>query len=497
MRIHVSPFALPLLLLLPIKAQEVADPKVKPAASLDLPPLPAEARAKQTMTLGSRTLTYTVTVGAIPVLDEKGKKAAEVVCTSYVLEPSGGARRPVAFAFNGGPGSASAWLNLGAIGPKRVQFGTQGDGPSDPLVAADNAGTFLEFTDLVFIDPVGTGYSHSLVSLEDAKKRFYTMSSDIAYLSQIVYDWLARNDRMGSAKYLIGESYGGFRAPRIAQALLDLGIGVSGLVMVSPHLDGQAHHEANLSPLPWMGNLPTMAAAHLERQGKLTPEALVPVEGYATGEYVLDLMKGWSDPEALERIVQKVTAFTGLNPEFVRQRGGRISFDAYLKEELRAKGQVGSYFDASRTVFDPFPWSPEKEGVDPSRGDFPLLVSAMVDLMGRTLNWKPQGRYVLLSEEVGKNWESAAPELYYAQESGSDLKRLLVLNPRLKVLITHGFTDFSCPYLYTKLVLAQLPPMADPGRVRLKVYPGGHMFYNRPASQMAFLEDAKKVFAAK
>ena len=240
--------------------------KASESPATEWPPLPPEARAKQTIVLGGRTLNYTVTVGALPILDEKGKKIAEVVCTSYVLEGSQPQNRPVTFALNGGPGSSSVWLNLGAIGPKRIQFGAQGDNPSDPILLRDNPGTWLDFTDLVFIDPVGTGYSRPLVSDEEAKKRFFTVKTDIAYLSRIIYDWLHLKDRMASPKYLVGESYGGFRVPRLAATL----------------------------------------------QMEL-------VEAYARSEYAVDLLKGWSDPGALDRIIRRVSEFTGLDPAFVRR----------------------------------------------------------------------------------------------------------------------------------------------------------------------------------
>ena len=170
-------------------------------------------------------MAYTATVGSLPVRDEHGKRIADVVYTAYVAEGPG-AGRPVTFAFNGGPGAASCYLNLGAIGPKRVQFGANGDSPSDPAALRDNAGSWIDFTDLVFIDPVGTGFSRSLLNEDETKKRFYAVQPDIEYLSRIVYDWLLKNGRLQSPKYVVGESYGGFRGPRITHYLqTKLGVG--------------------------------------------------------------------------------------------------------------------------------------------------------------------------------------------------------------------------------------------------------------------------------
>ena len=168
-------------------------------------------------------------------MDEKGKTIASIMFTAYTVA---GANRPVTFALNGGPGAASVYLNLGAIGPKRVQFGAEGDSPSDPAVARDNPGTWLAFTDLVFIDPVGTGFSYAQVPESEAKKHFYNPKADVEYLSRVIFDWLVKNERLTARKYLVGESYGGFRGPRITYFLqTQLGVAMNGVVLVSPYLD--------------------------------------------------------------------------------------------------------------------------------------------------------------------------------------------------------------------------------------------------------------------
>ena len=183
-------------------AQDAAPSKSEAASDkdkIDLPPFPADASVKQTTHIAGKTLGYTATVGALPVRDDKGKKIAEVVFTAYILDGPKDITRPITFAFNGGPGAASVYLNLGAIGPKRVQFGAQGDSPSDPATLTDNPGSWLDFTDLVFIDPVGTGYSRSLLSKDETKKQFFQSKEDIAYLSRIVFDWLVKNGRVATA----------------------------------------------------------------------------------------------------------------------------------------------------------------------------------------------------------------------------------------------------------------------------------------------------------
>ena len=254
-------------------AEKPADGAKPPAPTAN--PLPADAHVAQQISMNGAPLKYTATVGTLPVKDAEGKPTAEVVFTSYVVD---GPNRPVTFAFNGGPGAASVYLNLGAIGPKRVDFGAEGQSPSDPATLKDNPGTWLDFTDLVFIDPVGTGFSRSLVSADESRKDFYGPDQDIAYLSKIVYDWLVKNDRLLAKKYIVGESYGGYRGPRLTAYLQSqIGVAVNGLVMVSPALSPNAG-SPDISPVPWMITLPSIVAANYERQGKLTNENMQAVD---------------------------------------------------------------------------------------------------------------------------------------------------------------------------------------------------------------------------
>jgi len=472
----------------------------KPAAAeggssdgFQLPPLPADAHVTQSTTVDGRTLKYTATVGSLPVRDGKGKTTAEVVFTAYTMP---GKDRPVTFALNGGPGASSVYLNLGAIGPKKVNFGVEGDSPSDPATLHDNPGTWLGFTDLVFIDPVGTGYSRALVDDKEATKQFYSTDSDIQYLSRIVYDWLVKNGRMGSRKYLVGESYGGFRGPRITEYLQTrLGVAMKGVVLLSPYLDPAAYHDENVSPLPWMLTLPSIAAAHLEREHKLSAEAMAPIIEYTRGEYASDLMRGRSDPHATERVVKKVTELTGLDPLFVRRSGGRIETQAYLREVYRAEGKLGSRYDSNVTAWDPFPYAPHQQTGDPIlNGIIAPTTTAMVDFVTRVVGWKVDARYNALSYEVNKLWHEDEDA---DKGSVSQLREAVANDPGLRVLIAHGWDDLSCPFMASVLIVDQMPAMGHPTRVQVKNYPGGHMFYARADSQAALTADVKALYGVK
>ena len=464
----------------------------KPAA-IALPPLPADKTVRQSTVIAGKPLAYDVSVGTLPIIDAKGKKIGEVTFTAYTV-PSRGAARPVTFAFNGGPGAASAFLNFGAIGPKRVQFGAQGDAPSDSAVARDNPYSWLDFTDLVFIDPIGTGFSRSLEDEGATKKDFFAAKADIEYLSRVIFDWLNKNKRMTAPHYLIGESYGGYRVPRIAYYLQSrLGVGLNGITMVSPYLNpGAVDNEQNaLSPLPYMISLPSMAAANLERQGKLTgPAALADVENYDRSEYAVDLFRGRSDPQAIERITAKVAAFTGLDPVIVRRSEGRIDTGTYLREIHRAEGKIGSVYDSNVTAFDPFPGAPQQQSNDPILDAIIApATSAAVDLMTNQVGWKVDARYNLLSYEVNRAWDRDTSD-----SPVSDLRKAIANDPKMQVMIAHGMDDLSCPYFASRLIIDQMPSFGVAQRVKLSLYAGGHMFYSRPDSAAQFRRDALAMY---
>ena len=466
---------------------------------INLPPFPADKTVRQSVMLEGRELKYDATVGSLPVLDEKGKIIANVMFTAYTVP---GANRPVTFALNGGPGAASVYLNLGAIGPKRVQFGADGDSPSDPVTPIDNAGTWLSFTDLVFIDPVGTGFSYSQVPDDEAKKRFYNPKSDVEYLSRIIFDWLVKNERLTSRKYLVGESYGGFRGPRITHFLqTHLGVAMNGEVLVSPYLDPGASSNRDLSPLPWMLTLPSISAANLERQGKLTDTAMASVVEYTRTEYVQDLLKGRADAQAVERIVKRVTELSGLDPNFVRRSGGRLETQAYLREVYRSEGKLGSRYDSNVTAYDPFPFAPTQQNNDPILDSIIApTTTAMVDFITHTVGWKYSGRYNALSYEVGNLWTDSPDKekQAYGLERGSakELRESVAIDPKMQVLIVHGWDDLSCPFMASVLIVDQMPVMGKTDRVQVKEYPGGHMFYSRPQSQALLKSDVMKMYAA-
>lgn len=476
----------------PTPAAAATDGKDKDKSTEKQPPLPGDAHVSQSIQLQGKPLNYTATVGTLPVYDKEGKKIGEVVYTSYVVE---GKDRPVTFALNGGPGASSVYLNLGAIGPKRLQFGAEGDSPSDPATLKDNQGTWLDFTDLVFIDPIGTGFSRALVSGDEAKKQFYSTDADIHYLSRIMYDWLVKNGRMASRKYYVGESYGGYRGPRITHYLQSqLGVAMNGVVLVSPYLNPTIDDNGDVSPVPWLITLPSITAANLERQHKLTPDAMDQVIAYTRGEYATDLLKGRSDPQATPRIVKRVTEMTGLEEEFVRRSGGRLEIGAYLREVFREQGKIGSVYDSNVTSFDPFPFAPEQRSNDPLlESIIAPTTTAMVDFVTRIVGWKTDAHYNALNYDLNSQWDFDSRAL--REGAVPDLRKAVAADSKMRVLIAHGWNDLSCPFMGSILTVDQMPLMGDPARVAVHEYPGGHMFYNRADSQMSLRKDVQEMFS--
>jgi carboxypeptidase C (cathepsin A) len=472
----------------PDKAAKPGDKDAEKDAD-KLPPLPPDAHTEQSITLDGRKLTYTVTVGTLPVRNEDGKTVGNLVFTAYTVD---GANRPVTFAVNGGPGASSVYLNFGAIGPKHLSgVGNEGDSPSDPATLSDNPGTWLDFTDLVFIDPIGTGFSRSLVSADESRKLFYSTEPDIEYLSRAIYDWLVKNDRLQSRKYLVGESYGGFRGPRITYYLQSqLGVAMNGVVLVSPYLNPTINTNGDLSPLPWLVTLPSITAANLERQGKLTPEAMQPVISYTLGDYLTTLVHGQADQAATDAMIKKVTDMTGLDPTFVKESGGRLETGAYLREVHREQGKLGSVYDSNVTSFDPFPYAAQQQANDPILASIIApSTTAMVDFVTRVVGWKVDARYNALSYDVAEHWDREGAR----SGSATQLRQAVAADPKLRVMIVHGWNDLSCPFMGSILTVNQMPVMGDPSRVSVHEFPGGHMFYTRESSRIALRKDVQEM----
>jgi carboxypeptidase C (cathepsin A) len=463
-----------------------------PASAPAMAPLPADKTTRHAITLqDGRTLAFLATAGSIRLANrDTGAPVADIAFLAFELDAPARAQRPVAFAMNGGPGYASAWLNLGAMGPWRLRMDEEAARPSAPASLETNAQTWLPFTDLVFLDPAGTGYSRTLGG-DDTRKWLWSVNGDIDSLATTIRRWLEARGRGGSPVTLVGESYGGFRVPKIAHRLqVDQGVGVSALALVSPVLDfGRLHARRSLFDL--VARLPAYAAG---ARAAASRADLADVESYARGEYLADLMRGVNDAPALARLTAQVARLTGLPSDVVARHAGRVPLEAYVAEIARAQGKVPSLYDARVLGLDPSPYGEGPDADDQMRlGLHAPIVQAMVGLYRDKLEWVvPDGRYQFQNEQAGRQWDWSERS---RQESVRDLQRAMALDPALRTLIVHGLTDLVTPYFETQMVLDQLPRTGDPARLRFEVYAGGHMFYSREASRSRFRDDARALIA--
>jgi carboxypeptidase C (cathepsin A) len=470
--------------------QEQRRPRPEGRESQALPP---ESVTRHTLQLPGRTLSFTATAGHLTLSDPQGAPQAEIGYVAYTRDDADPATRPVTFVVNGGPGASSAYLHLLAIGPWLLPLDGPTISPSAPPALVPNAETWLDFTDLVFIDPPGTGYSR-VVGGDPVRERFYSVQGDIDGLAAFVMRWLKEKNRLMSPKFLTGESYGGFRGPLLAQKLQsDQGIGFSGLVLVSPVFDFDWLDQG--AGAPWINAavLPSLAATNLSRNGPVSREALKDAEAYASGEYLADLMRGLQDKEAVERVSRRVAELSGLSPEVSRRLAGRIDMRAAQRELRRGSSEIVSAYDTNVAIADPNPNAQVSRFEDPVLdGMTAPLSSAIVHHLSHTLNYKAGGRYNLLNGSVNGAWRWGGGR--NGPENLDELRQALSLDGKLRVLVTHGFTDLVTPYFASQLLLNQLPDLGPQKRVELTVYEGGHMFYSRQASRQAFKADAKRLF---
>jgi carboxypeptidase C (cathepsin A) len=457
--------------------------------------LPADVTTEHSLDLPGRVLKFDATAGSLPLVDPGGQVQAEIGFVAYTLKDAEPGSRPVTFAVNGGPGAASAYLQLGPLGPWRLPVGERTISPSQNPALVPNAETWLDFTDLVFIDPVDTGYSRANGSRDDIRERYFTIDGDVASITAAIARWLRSNDRLASPKFFIGESYGGFRGPLVAHKLqTEIGVGLSGMVLLSPVLDFGLLSQPAHAPAEFVSRLPSFAAAQMERSGPVARDALADVERYAAGDFLVDLTKGVQDEAAVARVSSRVAELTGLDAGLVRRRAGRVDVGTFVREFRRGEGRVVSMYDTGVAGFNPEPNGAANDNDDPVLTALTApLTSAMVNHLSRTLAWRvPNQRYELLNGSINGQWRYGRGRR--APQVVDELKQALALDPNLRVMVAHGLTDLVTPYFASELILRQIPPYGAGGRLSLATYPGGHMFYFRDTSRAAFKADAERLY---
>jgi carboxypeptidase C (cathepsin A) len=455
--------------------------------------LPASSVTRHEIATDSGPISYTATAGTLALHDSSGERVAAVFYVSYVVDKPATIKRPVTFVFNGGPGAASAYLHLGLAGPRLAEFRAGREGP--PRLH-DNPQTWLQFTDLVMIDPVGSGFSRTVKA--DGGNAFWGVARDAESLSKVIAKWVADNHRTDSPKFILGESYGGFRAAKVARELRrEHGIAVAGIMMVSPLMEGAFTFGGTRFALGAAMQIPSLAAAEMERKGTLTPERLAEAERFALGEYLTTLAGTPPRGEAASAFYARVAEMTGMPLAVVTRTRGFIR-DNFVKHLRGAEGLVVSRYDVNFTGPDPHPESETPRGADPLLSTLSRTYSgAMAVYVREELGYKTDMTYVLLSREANSRWDWGGRGS--GRDSASvdeDLRTLLSLDPSFRLLVVHGYADMVTPYAVSRYVLDHLPDLPNPARAQLKIYRGGHMFYIDDESRRRFTSDARSFYAA-
>jgi carboxypeptidase C (cathepsin A) len=452
--------------------------------------LPADSVTEHTLDADGVKLAYTATAGTLNLYEQSGERTAALFYTAYVAKGAG-ANRPVTFVFNGGPGAASAYLHLGLVGPKILEFGSDGRDAAAARLR-DNPQTWLAFTDLVMIDPIGTGWSRTA---KPDNTGFYGVNADAQSIAKAIALYLARAGRTASPKYLLGESYGGFRAAKVARALQqDQGLVVTGIVMVSPLIEGALVFGGNRLALSAALQLPSLAAAELEHRHAFTPEALAEADRFAMTEYLTTLAGPEPQGEAARAFYAKVAQITGLPVDLVARSRGFVR-DAYAKHAREANHEVVSAYAASFATPDPYPDSEGAHGSDSILDGLTRAYGgAFVGYARDELGFKTEMTYQLLARDVSGKWDWGGRR--NSAGASDDLRELLALTPSFKLLVANGYTDLVVPYAVNRYALDHIPRIGVPGRAALKLYRGGHMFYTAAQSRIAFTADVKAFYGA-
>jgi carboxypeptidase C (cathepsin A) len=456
--------------------------------------LPSDAVSEHAVPARSRTIAYTATAGTLPIFDQSGERKAAIFYTAYVAREADPATRPVTFVFNGGPGAASVYLHLGLVGPKVLDFGPSGrDGAAARL--RDNPETWLDFTDLVLIDPPATGWSRT-AKPDDTS--FFGVRPDAQVMAKVIALYVSRQGRTASPKYIVGESYGGYRAMKVSRVLQqDQGIVISGIVMVSPLIEGgYVFGGGDRYSLGCALQLPSIVAAELERNRAFTPEALAEAERFAMTDYLATLAGRAPKGEAAQAFYGRVSRMTGLPADLVARSRGCVR-NAYLKHRRESEREVLSIYDATFASPDPFPESESRRGPDPVLDGFTrALGGAFLGYARDHLGFKTDVTYAVLNSEVNGKWDWDRGSRGSPPSVSDDIREALALNPSFRLMVVHGYADLVTPYAVSRYVIDHLPELGEPERVALKVYSGGHMFYFAERSRVGFTGDVKAFYQA-
>ena len=445
---------------------------------------------------GGQKINYDATIGETIISAEDGTQKAAIVTTSYVKQPRD-PDRPVTFLFNGGPGSGSVWLQMGAFGPKRVAIPSDArDDGAPPYPIVDNPDSLLDVTDMVFIDPPGTGFSHLIGKTEG--KEFYGVTKDAVAVAEVIRRWLNDNGRWNSPKFLGGESYGTTRSAAVANQLMNEtfnDVGLNGIILVSTILDFAAGAETPGDELGYITNLPSMAAValyHGKAQSPSVEQFTEEARQFAIGPYASALLKGQKlPPEERASIRHQLARFTGLSEDYLEKADLRVTPARFFKELLRDRGLTIGRLDSRYTGKD-YDNAGENVDNDPSFYGIDAGYTAAVNAWERgVLGFKTDREYQSISG-VGRDWDwkiggrDAEAYLNVAPYIGQALRE----NSGLRVFVGQGYYDFATPFFGAEYALSRTGIPQD--RVQFHYYHAGHMMYVHDEDRRKLTSDIRQ-----
>lgn len=476
-------------------AQETPTPAPAKAASGEKsPPAPAPPRrfvthhrftAPAADGMPAVDLPYTAVAEDIDLTDRDGKPTARFFAISYLAEnPKRQEDRPITFFFNGGPGSASVWLHLGFVGPKRIDIPSDaGDPGAPPYRLKDNPWSLLRVTDLVEIDPVGTGFSRALGEKKDAD--FWGYEEDADAVADFIRAFLTVHDRWNSPKYVLGESYGGIRAALLVPRLGELGVGLNGVILISPALNmGLLPFYTNGNDITYATHLPTLAATawYHHKLGDAWPslEALLAeVESFASGEYLQALFRGDAlSAQEKDAIAERLHRYTGVSAQYARNSDLRLYAPRFVKELLRDDGMATGLLDTryAQRELDNAAEVPNADPFDAKTG--PIYLSLFHPYLRDELGADIGETYVAQNPDANQSWKrgnGASRAFAGFVDVTADLAQGTKSNEALRVFTASGTYDLATAYFANAYMLHHSG--IDPARLTMKVYPAGHMMY--------------------
>ena len=442
--------------------------------------------------VGGKTIKYTATVAQMPLKDASGDTEAHIFYTAYTLDDADPTTRPLTFAFNGGPGAASLWVHMGGFGPKRVKLMDNGDMPQPPFQFVDNESTWLDKTDLVFIDPVGTGYSRARST--EIARRMNGVQGDLLSVAEFIRMYINRNDRYVSPVFIAGESYGTFRAAGLAGTLIDQGQAVNGIVLVSTVLNYAVLRPGLLNPNAYAVHLPTFTADAWyhkklapDLQSKPLTDVLKESEAWAMGGLLQALNKGDSiSPEERKAAVEKTARLTGLDPKYVDQSDLHIDVGHFTRELLRDQRQTIGRLDGRLKGPSPLD-AGEFAEFDPS-GTLtrPPFQAAFLHYMRSELKYQSDEKYYVDGGIMP--WDFGQPNSF--AQTGTLLNDAFEKNPYMKVLVCAAYYDLATPYFSAQYTMSHLGIHPDRMKdISWAYYEAGHMMYIEKDSRAKLKKD--------